>query len=257
VAASSSRRSADADRRGRVAGGAHEARDVAAVGGQVGEHLVGVGGQALQRAAVVGEDPQHAVGLAQRRHAAADRRLQVVAAGAQALAELGQDDPEALARGAAEDVEHDVRRDRAGGLLDGDRPRRGLRRGAAVAVEEVLADQRLRLDLAEDVPAKAREARLVDPHGRQRARGRALDVEVGDPADVDAVGAQVGVLGQPEGVVEHDRVAVAVALAGPRGRDGERGGGARGEQRQEDRERSPHGPIGTCEGSQLKSGDGL
>ena len=154
-----------------------EARDVVAVARQAGEDAVGVARQPSQGLAVRGEDVEHAIGLAQRRHAAADRRLEVVAARGQAHPELREDEPEALAGGAAQDAEHDVGRDRRRGLLDRDGLRRRLRRLAGIAVEVVLADERLRLDLAEDVLAKAGEVRARDLDRRERAGRRALDVE--------------------------------------------------------------------------------
>ncbi len=198
---------------------------------------------------------QDLVGLAQRRDGAAQRRLDVLAAGGDADPELGEQEPEALARGPAQDVEHEVGRDRARGLLDGDRARRRAGLPSRVAVEVVLADERLRLDLAEDVLVEAGEARQRDGDRRERAGRRALDVELLDLADDDPLGAQVRALGEAEGVVEHDRVALVVRRAG-RGHRERRG--ARDRERQQGDEQPPdHGPIGTWEASQLKSGVGL
>ena len=205
---------------------------------------------------------EHAIGLAQRRHGAADRRLEVVAARREARAELGQDQPEALARGAAQDVEHEVGRDRRGGLVDRDRLRRGLGRRAGLAVEVVLADQRLRLDLAEDVLAKAGELRPRDGDRDERAGRPALHVQALDAADRHARRAQVRADRQPEGVVEHDGVALLVARArdGRRQRRDRRGGDGREHEPEDDdaateeSTNAGHGPIGVWDRSQFRPG---
>ena len=104
----------DLRRRARLA---HEARDVTTVAGDPDERAVGVARELVDRAPVGVEDAEHPVGLAQRRNRPTQRRLQVLAARAQARSQLAEDQPEALARGAAQDVQHEVGRDRPGGLL--------------------------------------------------------------------------------------------------------------------------------------------
>ena len=250
----------------RVAGLADEASDVAAVARDADERAVGVARQRVDRAPVGGEDLEHLVGLAQGGDGPAQRRVEVLAAAGEPDAELGEDEAEALARRAAQDVEDHVGRDRAGRLLDGDRVRGRAVLLARIAVEVVLADQRLRLDLAEDVGAKAREARLRHDDRRQRARGRALHGELLDLANRHPGRAQIRALGQAEGVVEHDGVALLVGGAGRRDRQPRarrrRGGRDREQEQQgararEDPASDAHGPIGTWVSSQLKSGDGL
>ena len=74
---------------------------------------------------------------------------QVLRAAGQAGAELGEDQAEALAVGAAHHVVDQVGRDRRGGLVDRDRVvRQLLLRAAGLAVDVVLADQRLLADVA-------------------------------------------------------------------------------------------------------------
>ena len=122
---------------------------------------VRVGDEVLDDLVLVAEDAQHPRGLAQARVRAPQHLLEVVRAPGEAGAELGDDQPEALAVGAAHDVVDDVRRDRRGGLLDRDRAavREPLVRLAGLAVHVVLADQRLRAGSRSSRPCGSRRSR--------------------------------------------------------------------------------------------------
>ena len=106
--------------------------------------------------------------------------------------------------------------------------------GAGPAVDEVLADQRLRAGLAEGVGAQRAEAVLGDREVDQRALGAAVDAHAGDVAGADAGDLDVGALDDAERVVELDRVGpvLRVLRAGAGRRDD--GGGAGGEQQGDD-----------------------
>ena len=100
-----------------------------------------------------------------------------------------------------------------------------LRRGAGLAVDEVLADQRLRAHVAVRVGAQVAEARLVDLDPDQRAVGLAVELELRDLARAHAGDLQVAAVDQAERVVELDPVAVARgAVAGAAEDDPERAG---------------------------------
>jgi hypothetical protein len=104
---------------------------------------------------------------------------------------------------AAEVRRHDRRR-----ALDRDR-RAGLERGrldARLAVDEVLADQRLRPGLAGHVGADRAEAGLGDVDLDQRAVGLLVDLHLADLARADAGDLHVAAGDQAEGVVELDPV---------------------------------------------------
>ena len=131
-----------------------------------------------------------------------------------------EDQPEALAVGPAHDVVDEVRRDRRGGLLDGHDAavREPLVRLAGLAVHVVLADQRLRADLAARVLAEVAEAGLRDldgHHGLGRLALLLLDLEVGRLAGVHAAHAEVAALDEAERVVELDLVGPALRASGP------------------------------------------
>ena len=88
--------------------------------------------------------------------------------------------------------------------------------GAGPAVDEVLADQRLRAGLAEGVGAQRAEAVLGDREVDQRALGAAVDAHAGDVAGADAGDLDVGAVDDAERVVELDRV--GARLSGPASR---------------------------------------
>ena len=79
-----------------------------------------------------------------------------------------------------------------------------LVRGAGLAVHEVLADQRLRADLAMGVLAQVRQAGLghLGGHHRDRAPVLLRDLELAGLAGPDARDLEVAALGEPERVVE-------------------------------------------------------
>ncbi len=119
----------------------------------------------------------------------ADRLVELVAAGGEADAELAEDDPQPLAVGPAHDVGEQVGGDGRAGLrrpgsrapsasLCGIRPR--------PAVEEVLADQRLRPALAERVRAQGAEAVLGRPRCRPARRASRVQAQPGDRPGADA-----------------------------------------------------------------------
>jgi len=215
---------------GGVLGLPDPAPDVLAVAGEVADHDVGVGHEVLQHRVLAGEDRKHPVGLAQRGAAATDRGVEIVGAAADAGTELVEDDPQALSVGQAQDVVEQVRRDRGGGLRDGNAPAGGqpLCGGAGPAVDEVLADQRLRARLAERVLAQRAEALLGHLELDERTLGLAVDVQGRDLARTHAGDLHVAAFDEPERVVELDREAVARLLLGAGGREDVRGG--RGEK---------------------------
>ena len=234
----------------------HEAADVLAVGGEVADDRVGVDGQVLQRPVLVAEQREDLVRLAQRRDRAADRGVELRAAPGDARAELRDDDPQPLALGLAEDVVDEVGRDRRRRLRDRD-PRARLEllpRRAREAVEEVLADQRLRARLAVHVAPQRPEAVLVDAEADERVLRALVEPDVGDLAGPHARDLEVAALDQPEGVVELDPVRV-VPRPAEAGREDHVGAQRRDEA--EDDERAPHLPSGPSDASHGKSGDGL
>ena len=96
-----------------------------------------------------------------------------------------------------------------------------LVRLAGLAVHVVLADQRLRPDLAARVLAEVAEARLRDLDGHDRLGRLALlllDLEVRRLAGVHAAHAEVAALDESERVVELDLVGLALRSPGPRPR---------------------------------------
>jgi hypothetical protein len=228
-----------------------EPRDLGPPVGEPAHDALRVGGEVGDDAALVGEDGQHLVRLAQRRVRAPDRLVEVGTASGQRRAQLAEEDREALPVGAPHDVVDEVDRDRRARLLHGDRrpPGQALLARAGLAVEEVLADQRLRPRLAEDVRAQVTETALGDLDLDDRAVRAAVDLEAGDLPGADARDLDVGAVDEPEGVVELDLVARrAVTVAGARGRQHPRRSGG---QHEADEQRAPHGPSGSWPGSQL------
>ena len=132
---------------------------------------------------LAGQYPQRLGGLPQPGVRAPQRGAEVVRPAGEPRAELADDEPQAVGVWAANDVVHQVERDRRAGLGHGHAPAVGkpLARAAGLAVHEVLADERLRPDLAVRVAAEVGEARLgdldlhdarADAARRSRPRGR-------------------------------------------------------------------------------------
>ena len=133
-----------------------------AVVGQRGEHAVAVHVSVLQRVRIVGQQLEQIVGLGQRGHGASQRGLKVGRAPGETRAELVDDQREALPVGHAHDVVEQVRRRSWSCVwLTGiTLPRLQHRAGVAgLALDEVLADQRLRARLAGRVLVELPEAR--------------------------------------------------------------------------------------------------
>ena len=194
------------DRRG-VRRLARPAGHVLAEGLDLGAHRVRVADEVADDRVLAAQDPQRLGQLAQRRVGAADHAVQLLRAAGQAGAQLRDDQPEALAVGAAHHVVDQVGRDRRRRALGRDPPPVGdpLGRLPEVAVEEVLADQRLLAHVAARVLAQRVEARHVDLGLHHRAVGLGPgDLEVGGLARLDATDLQVAALGQAEGVVHLD-----------------------------------------------------
>jgi len=193
------------------------------------------------------------------RSAGIARRIAALSSGprpADAGAELGDDDPQALALGLAEDVVDEVGRDRRRGLLHRDPPAglELLRRRAGQAVEEVLADERLRARLAVHVAAQRPEPAAIDAKADERVLRAAVELDLRDLAGAHARDLQVATLDEPERVVELDPVRVLLVVAEP-GREDDVG--AQGPDERHDDERPLHLPSGSCDGSHGKSADGL
>ena len=125
--------------------------------------------RSCERPVLVAEERRARVSVS--RSAGIARRIAALRSGAaagDARAELVDDDPQPLALGLAQDVVDEVGRDRRRRLRDRDRAPRLelLPRRARVAVEEVLADQRLRARLAVHVAraaSRSRPCRCVKP----------------------------------------------------------------------------------------------
>ena len=114
-------------------------------------------------------------------------------------------------------------------------------RPAGLAVDVVLADQRLRPDLAARVRAEVLEARLRDldgDHGLGRLALLLDHLEVGRLAGVHAAHPEVAALGQAEGVVEHDPVGPALGALVRRSGDHEGAGADAGHR--EHHQEAPH-----------------
>ncbi len=115
------------------------------------------------------------VSLVSRRpgRGAPDGVVEVVRAPGQAGAELADDQAQAVAVGPAQDVVDEVEPDRRGGLADRHAPAVGqpARRRARLAVDEVLADERLRADLAAARPSAGRPGPARSPSASTTASG--------------------------------------------------------------------------------------
>ena len=150
------------------------------------ERRVRVAGEVGQRAVLRREQREDLVGLLERRVGAADDLVELLAAAGQAGAELGDDQRQPLAVGQAHDVVEEVEVDRpswfarpAAGTGPCPRPcRSSSGRGGAGgadgallrrrALDELLADQRLRADLAVRVGAEVLEAAVLDVEHHDR-----------------------------------------------------------------------------------------
>ena len=115
---------------------ARPARDVLADRLDGGADAVGALDELGDQPVLAAQDRDRLVGLAQRRVGAADDLVQVLRAAGQAGAELGEDDPEALAVGAAHDVLDQVERHRRRGLLDRECARRRAARCAPLPTSQ-------------------------------------------------------------------------------------------------------------------------
>jgi hypothetical protein len=236
-----------------------EAPDVLLVARQLADHLVGVAREIGEDLVLAGEDRQHLVGLAQGRDRAADGVVEVLGVARDGRAELGDDVAQALAVGAAQDVVDEVRRDRARGALDADHVAlvELAARLAGLAVDVVLADERLRGDVARRVRAQGAEALLGDVEADDRVLGLAVEVELRDLARADAGDLEVAALDQAERVVELDLELLALLVLGRAAGEQHEAGGGRDER--DDGDDAPHrcAPGKSWFGSQLKSGVGF
>ncbi len=137
-------------------------------------------------------------------------------------------------------------------LARGRRDRRGvrstwIRAGLEVlagpcrgAVDEVLADQRLRARLAEGVAAQRAEAVLVDLEVDQRVLGPLVELDLRDLARAHAGDLHVAALDEAERVVELDRELAALSSGAPD--EGSRGAGA-GQDEDDGEDRAPQRPA--------------
>ena len=219
--------------------------DAVLLAGQRREHGVGVDGELRQALVLLGEDRQHAIGLLQRRVGPLDHLAERVATGGEAGAEVVEDQPEAIDLGLAGDVVEQVEVDGLAvvlerqealplaGLAVGDHVElwrrlgdRGARLGRR-AVDELLAEQRLRPDQAGGVGAEVLEAGVGDlENDRGLARVVAAvrvydlaglrDVDRADRAHVGAGDPHLLVLDEEAGVVEVGAHLVVVGRAARR-----------------------------------------
>ena len=246
-----------AARRGDLGGLArlpHEAGHVGLAVLERADHGLAVADQALDLLGLAAEDAQRLAGLAQARMRAPQHVGEVLRAAGQTRAQLGHDQPQPVAVGPADDVVHEVERDRGAGLLHRQAPAVGqaLVRVAGLTVHEVLADQRLRTDLAACVAAQVGQPGLCDPglHQRQRPGLGPGDPESAGAARPYAGHLEVAAFREAEGVVEQDLVGLlGVVLRAAVRAQGQRGAAA-GQHREEGRQRAPHGPTDRWLGSQ-------
>ncbi len=156
-------------------------------------------GEVVERLGLSLEQRQELVRLAQRRVAAHDDLLEVFAAGREADAELVQDQSEPVRVGLAHDVVDQVEVDCLAVVLDREealalaglalldylqlRRRIGARRArlGRLALDELLAEERLRANQAGGVLAPVLKARVGDPHHDDRLAGLVRAVGVNAP----------------------------------------------------------------------------
>jgi hypothetical protein len=195
---------------------------------------------------------------------APDHLVELLRPAGQADAELADDQAEALAVGAALDVVDEVERDRREGALDRDAAavRQHRPAGTGLAVDEVLADQRLLAHAAGGAAVATRalaRPELVEAVAGHLDLDRHLvrlgvgEVEVLDLAGADAADLQLAVIHEPEGVVELDHVLRALRVVAVRAGHDERGQ-ARAQHEADDGE-APHcrGPTARCASTQSSS----
>ena len=237
------------------------AEDRVAVLGQPGELLV-----------LLRERGEDLVGLLERRVGSPDHRREVGTAGCQARAEVIEDQPEALDLGLAGDVVDEVEVDLLAVVLDRQevlagavlavrdllerRRRLGARsaRLGGLALDVLLAEERLRADQAGGVAQEVLEARVGDAEDRDGLAGVlvavALDRLTGqrdrdlvNRADRGARDPHVLAVDEEAGVVEvgANLVAAAVAVLAGGGGGDQRGDDAEGQDYDHD---APHGPGG-------------
>ena len=118
---------------------------------------------------LVAEDVEHLLELLERRGAGANRGVQVLGVAVERGAELVDQELEAVLERLAQGVLREVGLDRGLVAGRGDRPVQRLGRGAGLAVQEVLGDQRLRLRGA---------ARIGLELGEARSRPRSVTIAV-------------------------------------------------------------------------------
>ena len=157
---------------------------------------------------------KHARRLAERRHAAADRLVEVLGTPGESGAELVQDEPEALGVRAPHRVLHEVGRDRRGRALDGDpaavfdlaRPScRGRSRGSTRRAATAVASRSACPRAASRSPCSSISISI------ERLERLLVQLDVDDRARVHAGDADVAAEHHPERVVELDHVAARVA----------------------------------------------
>ena len=126
---------------------------------------------------------------------------------------------------------------------------------AGLAVHVVLADQRLRPDLAARVLAQVGEARLGDLRLDLGERAAVLldDLEAGRLAGGDAADPEVALLDQAERVVEDDLVGGLVAAAVVGRAAAEDDGGRADADHEEDAEEPPHQSLALSSSLQLSA----
>ena len=117
---------------------------------------------------------------------------------------------------------------------------------AGLALDEVLADQRLRARLAERVGVELPEPGLGDADRDHRVSVLVIEVERTDRPGPDAGDLEVGAGDQAEGVVELDLVRADGAVVRRAAGEDQKGAGRKHDQRDEDD--ALHGPVGTCFG---------
>ncbi len=251
---------------------------------QRAEDLFGVGGELGELVALGRENAEEAIGVAQHRVGPLHHFFDVFAVAGEAGAEFVEDQAEALRVGKLLDVVDQVRVDAGAVVLQrqqvltgarfarGDlfqfrrrlRPRRPRQR--RVAVDELLADQRLRADQAARVAAEVLEARVFDLHRDHRLAGDRLRLAVlvavdlarlrhadrFDFADVGAGHAHQLALDHEGAVVEDRADDVAPAAAGTAGEQDDDHDDRRDQPGCD--QRFPHGPGGASAGSHSVDG---
>ena len=185
---------------------------------------------------------------------AAENVAEVARTAGEAGAQLTDDEPEAVAVGPAHDVADEVDRNRGAGLLHGHAAAVGeaLVRGARLAVHEVLADQRLRADLAASVLAQVGQPGLCDLrlHEGHRPLADLRDLEGLRLPGPHAGDLEVATLGQPERVVEEQFVGLAPGVFVVLGAHGQGGSAHDPEHQRDHRDHALHGPTDLWFGSQ-------